>query len=80
LRLLIFELIAAVAQIYDRAANDGGFDFAVKEPEADLFDARGQLIGTHLTAFLDESLRARTAAGARISMIVPAAPTSERLA
>ena len=39
MRLLIFELIAAGAQIYDCEANDRGFDWAVEAPEADLFQA-----------------------------------------
>src|SRR5215510_15000516 len=41
------ELVADGVQIYTCDAKEGGFDWAFKAPEANLFDRQGRQIGTH---------------------------------
>jgi Protein of unknown function (DUF3455) len=44
---LLLEAVADGVQIYACEAKAGGFDWAFKAPEANLFDVQGRQIGTH---------------------------------
>jgi hypothetical protein len=43
----MLELVADGVQIYTCDANDGGFVWSFKGPEANLFDKQGRQVGTH---------------------------------
>jgi uncharacterized protein DUF3455 len=43
----MLELVADGVQIYTCDAKEGGFDWAFKAPEANLFDKQGRQVGTH---------------------------------
>jgi hypothetical protein len=65
---LAFVLPAEGVQIYDcKAAADGGMGWLFRAPEADLFDRRGRLAGSHYAGPTWEALDGGTVVAARVA-------------
>lgn len=73
---LFLQTLAIGVQIYDCQASKGGFEWGFRSPEAFLFNASTQLLGTHFAGPTWQSLDGTRVTGARVASADASNPRS----